>query len=104
MPIRLGHITTLSLHPSINTRIAATAATRCSGFAKHRNGPGGAHGGGAHGGGERDRTDDLLRAKQALSQLSYTPVAGFKNQKSGILGGVVHKDPYMIKVILIPGS
>ena len=26
-----------------------------------------------HGGGERDRTDDLLRAKQALSQLSYTP-------------------------------
>ena len=28
----------------------------------------------AHGGGERDRTDDLLLAKQALSQLSYTPV------------------------------
>jgi hypothetical protein len=26
------------------------------------------------GGGERDRTDDLLRARQALSQLSYTPV------------------------------
>jgi hypothetical protein len=26
------------------------------------------------GGGERDRTDDLLRAKQVLSQLSYTPV------------------------------
>ena len=26
------------------------------------------------GGGERDRTDDLLLAKQALSQLSYTPV------------------------------
>ena len=25
------------------------------------------------GGGERTRTDDLLRAKQALSQLSYTP-------------------------------
>ena len=25
------------------------------------------------GGGDRDRTDDLLRAKQALSQLSYTP-------------------------------
>ena len=25
------------------------------------------------GGGERIRTDDLLRAKQALSQLSYTP-------------------------------
>ena len=29
---------------------------------------------GCNGGGERDRTDDLLRAKQALSQLSYTPV------------------------------
>jgi hypothetical protein len=26
------------------------------------------------GGGERDRTDGLLLAKQALSQLSYTPV------------------------------
>ena len=24
-------------------------------------------------GGERNRTDDLLRAKQVLSQLSYTP-------------------------------
>ena len=28
------------------------------------------------GGGERDRTDDLLRAKQVLSQLSYTPKTG----------------------------
>jgi hypothetical protein len=28
----------------------------------------------AIGGGERDRTDDLLLAKQALSQLSYTPM------------------------------
>jgi hypothetical protein len=27
----------------------------------------------AGGGGERIRTDDLLLAKQALSQLSYTP-------------------------------
>nr|ADI22704.1 hypothetical protein [uncultured Rhodospirillales bacterium HF0500_23A22] len=27
-----------------------------------------------NGGGERDRTDDLLLAKQALSQLSYTPI------------------------------
>jgi hypothetical protein len=26
------------------------------------------------GGGERARTDDLLRARQALSQLSYTPI------------------------------
>ncbi len=30
----------------------------------------------SHGGGERDRTDDLLLAKQALSQLSYGPVNG----------------------------
>ena len=29
------------------------------------------------GGGERDRTDDLLRAKQVLSQLSYTPQTNF---------------------------
>jgi hypothetical protein len=28
---------------------------------------------GFSGGGERVRTDDLLRARQALSQLSYTP-------------------------------
>ena len=28
----------------------------------------------ASGGGERDRTDDILLAKQALSQLSYTPI------------------------------
>jgi hypothetical protein len=27
------------------------------------------------GGGKRDRTDDLLHAMQALSQLSYTPIA-----------------------------
>ena len=27
-----------------------------------------------NGGGERDRTDDPLRARQVLSQLSYTPI------------------------------
>ena len=27
-----------------------------------------------NGGGKRDRTDDLLHAMQALSQLSYTPI------------------------------
>ena len=32
------------------------------------------------GGGERDRTDDLLLAKQALSQLSYTPVPEDRKQ------------------------
>jgi hypothetical protein len=35
------------------------------------------------GGGERDRTDDLLLAKQALSQLSYTPFSGARGQASG---------------------
>ncbi len=30
--------------------------------------------GASQNGGERDRTDDLLLAKQALSQLSYTPL------------------------------
>jgi hypothetical protein len=33
-----------------------------------------------NGGGERDRTDDLLLAKQALSQLSYTPSQGMVGQ------------------------
>ena len=37
----------------------------------------------AAGGGERDRTDDLLLAKQALSQLSYTPLPG-QMQRSAI--------------------
>ena len=32
------------------------------------------------GGGERDRTDDLLLARQALSQLSYTPILNLKFQ------------------------
>src|SRR5205814_5167540 len=36
------------------------------------------------GGGERIRTDDLLLAKQALSQLSYTPLPGIRRQESGI--------------------
>ena len=38
-----------------------------------------------YGGGERDRTDDLLRARQALSQLSYTPIfLGVRCQLSGV--------------------
>ena len=36
------------------------------------------------GGGERDRTDDLLLAKQALSQLSYSPEPGFGDPVTGI--------------------
>ena len=31
-----------------------------------------------NGGGERDRTDDPLRARQVLSQLSYTPINQIK--------------------------
>jgi len=38
----------------------------------------------AGGGGERDRTDDLLLAKQALSQLSYTPFSVIRDQGSVI--------------------
>lgn len=34
------------------------------------------------GGGERIRTDDLLLAKQALSQLSYTPLPEVRPQRS----------------------
>ena len=36
------------------------------------------------GGGERDRTDDLLLAKQALSQLSYTPLPEIRDQNTEI--------------------
>src|SRR5690348_16231713 len=36
----------------------------------------------AIGGGDRDRTDDLLLAKQALSQLSYTPEEVVSSQLS----------------------
>jgi hypothetical protein len=34
------------------------------------------------GGGRRDRTDDLLLAKQALSQLSYAPRLSFRSARS----------------------
>ena len=40
------------------------------------------------GGGERDRTDDLLLAKQALSQLSYTP---FGQQLTDVRGQSVQQ-------------
>src|SRR5438477_1724577 len=36
------------------------------------------------GGGERDRTDDLLLAKQALSHLSYTPLPEIRDQNTKI--------------------
>ena len=37
-----------------------------------------------NGGGERARTDDLLRAKQVLSQLSYTPKCEFRILEFGL--------------------
>ena len=47
-----------------------------------------------NGGGERDRTDDLLLAKQALSQLSYTP------DEIGGSGWIRTIDPRLIKTVL----
>jgi hypothetical protein len=49
----------------------------------------------ALGGGERDRTDDLLLAKQALSQLSYTPA-----KFAGGSGWIRTNDPRLIKTVL----
>ena len=37
------------------------------------------------GGGERDRTDDLRRAKPTLSQLSYTPKVYSDNLITGLV-------------------
>ena len=53
----------LSLHPSNNARRAGWPRTAISPNLLQT----------PDGGGERVRTDDLLLAKQALSQLSYTP-------------------------------
>jgi hypothetical protein len=36
------------------------------------------------GGGERDRTDDPLRARQVLSQLSYTPNKWWAREDSNL--------------------
>jgi hypothetical protein len=54
------------------------------------------------GGGERDRTDDLMLAKHALSQLSYTPDA-INPQSGSHVGGsgwVRTIDPRLIKTVL----
>ena len=57
------------------------------------------------GGGERDRTDGLLRARQALSQLSYTPKSGDREQVTGdksenhfqlLLPGTWHLEPELV--------
>ena len=61
-----------------------------------------------YGGGERDRTDDLLLAKQALSQLSYTPgirpsfhpASSSATSLRGGSGWVRTNDPRLIKTVL----
>jgi hypothetical protein len=65
----------LSLYPSNNTPAPGLAPGTASLSSPN------ADGGGADGGGERIRTDDLLLAKQALSQLSYTPLPEITDQK-----------------------
>ena len=57
------------------------------------------------GGAERDRTDDLLLAKQALSQLSYSPIAAplisrAASFKTGGSGWIRTIDPRLIKTVL----
>ena len=49
------------------------------------------------GGANRDRTGDLLLAKQALSQLSYGPVGGGSSGGSGWSRTI---DPRLIKTVL----
>ncbi len=92
----------LSLHPSINP--AAVARGECrSIFSERRACPrarqtvlaaavGRQSSCFAGGGGERNRTDDLLLAKQALSQLSYTPAPGIRGQRSGITNCLIPDD------------
>ncbi len=69
------------------SRRAPTSATANFGFA--RSGPPrpAAPPRGAPGGGERVRTVDLLLAKQALSQLSYTPKAAGRARPPGTIAG-----------------
>ena len=65
----------LSLHPSNNARRPGRPGRCLLIFSKRRWCP--------DGGGERIRTDDLLLAKQALSQLSYTPFQGSEDRDQG---------------------
>ena len=51
-----------------------------------------------NGGGERDRTDDLLRARQALSQLSYTPIFCTLRIRGRGEGSDIHHRPASCKV------
>src|SRR5271165_5995871 len=43
------------------------------------------------GGARRDRTDDLLLAKQALSQLSYGPVRGQRTDDGGQIQSAIRR-------------
>ena len=54
----------------------------------------------AAGGANRDRTGDLLLAKQALSQLSYGPEGFGTRSKSGGSGWIRTIDPRLIKTVL----
>ena len=63
----------------------------------------------AYGGGERDRTDDLLLAKQALSQLSYTPALttlarGGASDGPNERGPVTKAAPRRIRHLAMPRS
>ena len=80
--VRLGH-TRLFTH-SINNRNASVIHLSCERDFMPSDVNGGVWFGVRHqqdGGGERDRTDDLLLAKQALSQLSYTPAPGRRRRE-----------------------
>ena len=55
------------------------------------------------GGANRDRTGDLLLAKQALSQLSYGPAGEIHRSGAGVHGGsgwIRTIDPRLIKTML----
>jgi hypothetical protein len=83
-PIRLGHMTnSLFTFQSAQTFRFARKAVSPNLLRTSRAPPGIHHWLHTGGGGERIRTDDLLLAKQALSQLSYTPFSGVRGQEPG---------------------
>ena len=98
-PVRLGHMTTLSSpfnqHPRPNwPRTGVVGAPPNVAHHRRSTPPLSAllsatpvarpQRGCDRGGGERIRTDDLLLAKQALSQLSYTPLPEIRDQNTEI--------------------
>ena len=50
----------------------------------------------SYGGAKRDRTADLLSARQALSQLSYSPVVYPKKRKSFLTMVLVSKSSFFL--------